>query len=338
MASLVQRMGDWWRRRSLPKPDSPVAEAAPAPVSRRWRTWRPILIALAVFLALYYPIGMIWVHKIDDDTAFRASDVKDSESHAIAVTAALIHREVDQQRWTANDPWFLPPAALDNMPNFQQGIIAGLSRFAIEMLDQIGRTRGSSQADPDLQKAAGLLKYPGTVWVINPEVSWWVPTASSERQYRSARERLLEYNRRLAEGNAVFDRRADNLLGTLDRVASDLGSASASLDGWIRERSGSLIDFGADDLFYNIKGRTYAYYLLLDALAIDFDNVIRDRELGSAWTQLLASMQAAAQLDPWVIVNGAPDSQFLPSHLAAQGFYLLRARTQLREISNILLK
>jgi hypothetical protein len=28
----------------------------------------------------------------------------------------------------------------------------------------------------------------------------------------------------------------------------------------------------------------------------------------------------------------------VPSHLAAQGFYLLRARTQLREISNILLK
>jgi hypothetical protein len=28
----------------------------------------------------------------------------------------------------------------------------------------------------------------------------------------------------------------------------------------------------------------------------------------------------------------------LPSHLAAQGFYLLRARTQLKEIVNILLK
>ena len=28
----------------------------------------------------------------------------------------------------------------------------------------------------------------------------------------------------------------------------------------------------------------------------------------------------------------------IPSHLAAQGFYLLRARTQLKEIGNILLK
>jgi len=53
---------------------------------------------------------------------------------------------------------------------------------------------------------------------------------------------------------------------------------------------------------------------------------------------MLASFRAAAGLQPWVIVNGAPDSQLLPSHLASQGFFLLRARTQLREITNILLK
>ena len=43
-------------------------------------------------------------------------------------------------------------------------------------------------------------------------------------------------------------------------------------------------------------------------------------------------------LQPLVVVNGRADSQFLPSHLAAQGFYLLRARTQLREIRDILLR
>jgi hypothetical protein len=43
-------------------------------------------------------------------------------------------------------------------------------------------------------------------------------------------------------------------------------------------------------------------------------------------------------LQPWVVVNGSPQSQVLPSHLAAQGFFLLRARVQLREITNILLK
>jgi hypothetical protein len=37
-------------------------------------------------------------------------------------------------------------------------------------------------------------------------------------------------------------------------------------------------------------------------------------------------------------VNGRPGSQFQPSHLADQGFFLLRARVQLREITNILQK
>jgi hypothetical protein len=45
-----------------------------------------------------------------------------------------------------------------------------------------------------------------------------------------------------------------------------------------------------------------------------------------------------ATLRPLVIINGRPDGLFLPNHLAVEGFYLLRARTQLREITNILAK
>jgi hypothetical protein len=290
-------------------------------------------------LALYYPIGMIWVHRVDDDTGFRAppADALPGASVAVGIAIALIAREVDEYRWTANDPFFLPAAALDNMPNFQQGIFAALSRFAIELTDQIGRTRGSSEVDADLEKAAGLLKYPGTVWVFDFSTSL-APTATSVAQYRAARRALVSYNERLAQGRATFERRADNLLATLDRITADVGSSSAALDRHIRENAGWLIDTEADDLFYGVKGRLYAYYLLLDALAVDYRNVIAERQLGPVWQQMLASFKAAAELDPWVIVNGAPDAQMLPSHLAAQGFYLLRARTQLREVGNILLK
>ena len=303
------------------------------------RSLKRVSLAIVAALLLYYPIGMIWVHKIDDDLAFQApeSDTTERSSAAVAIAAALIHREVDRQRWVANDPFFQPASLLDNMPNFQQGIIAALARFAFELTDQIGRTRGSSQTDTDLQEAAGLLQYSGTKWVFDFSTSL-APTATSEAQYRKARRALLDYNRRLAEGGAIFDRRADNLLATLDRIALDLGSSSAALNKRVAEHSGALVDFQADDLFYGVKGQTYAYYLLLRDLARDFDKVVRERELEAAWAQMLDSMRAAAGLDPWVVVNGKPDSQIMPSHLAAQGFYLLRARTQLREITNILLK
>jgi hypothetical protein len=39
-----------------------------------------------------------------------------------------------------------------------------------------------------------------------------------------------------------------------------------------------------------------------------------------------------------VVVNGPTDAQFQPSHLASEGFFVLRARTQLREITSILQK
>ncbi len=294
-----------------------------------------VVVAL---LLLYYPLGMIWVHRIDADADFLppADSLTPGKSRSVAMAQALVDREVNRHRWTANDPFFLPAAALDNMPNFQQGIVAAVSRFTIELTDQISRTRGSSEVDPDLDKALGLLKYPGTVWVFDFGTSW-VPTATSEAQYRAAVRSLASYNERLAGGNAMFERRADNLLATLDRVAADIGSSSAAIDRQIREHGG-VFDLHADDLFYSVKGRLYAYYLILGALAVDFDDIIKDRDLGPAWARMLASFRASIELEPWVIFNNTPDAQFLPSHLSAQGFYLLRARTQLREITNILLK
>lgn len=300
---------------------------------RRWSLRGGIALLAAVLL--YYPAGMIWIHAVDDDVKLSV-DTKPNESRAVAAAAALIERETDRNRWTANDPFFLPASALDNMPNFQQGIIYALSRFVIEMSDQIGRVRGSSQVDQDLDSAAGRLKFPGTIWYFDFGTSW-APTTPSEQHYREARRDLVKYNERLAKGEATFERRADNLQATLERIAADLGSASAVIDHHI-EQGAWFIDFDADDIFYQTKGRLYAYYLLLAGLKQDFGAVIDERELGKAWDQMLTSLQHAAEMDPLIVVNGDPEGQFLPSHLAAQGFYLLRARTQLKEIANILLK
>jgi hypothetical protein len=305
---------------------------------RRWRRASLLLVAVIGLIVLYYAIGMIWIHEIDDDPAFGVeTSAPEGGSRAIAVSADLIDREINLNRWVANDPFFMPAAALDNMPSFQQGVISAVSRFIIEAGDQIARTRGSSQIDPDLDQASGLLRYPGTVWIFDFSTSW-APTASSESQYRRAMEALRSYNERLASGRAVFEARADNLQATLDRIAADLGSSSASLEQHIDLYAGSWIDTTADDLFYNTKGRLYAYFLILRESGIDFRNVIQERGLQASWGQMVDSLQDAAVLQPWVVVNGAPDAQFQPSHLASQGFYLLRARTQLREISNILLK
>ena len=317
------------------------AGAAASPSSSRSMLgWlKPVIILIPLAIVAYYAVGMAIVHNVDDNPDFTvpAADIPKGGSEAVAVAAALVDREVNQHSWTANDPFFQPGWALDNMPNFQQGIITALGRFSFELMDQLGRLRGSSEADPDLAAANGRLQYPGDVWLWNPSKSLALKS-SSESQYREAREHLLAYNQRLSKGDAIFDRRADNLMATLDRFAADMGSASAATDEHIEKNAGVWIDTRADDLFYFNKGRLYAYYVIMKALGDDFSQVIKERNLENAWGQMLASLRQGVELEPWVVVNGAPDAQFQPSHLAAQGFYLLRARVQLREITDILLK
>lgn len=296
-----------------------------------------VLGAVVLLLALYYLVGAFVVHRIDDDPDFVPQAVTENGSRAVDMAAALIGREVDGNGWTANDPFFLPGAVLDNMPNYQQGLIYALGRFAIDLSDQIGRARGSSQMDGDLDKASGLLKYPGTVWVFDLSTSL-APTASAESQYRAARRALVSYNQRLAAGQAVFDRRSDNLIAVLERIANDLGSQSGAIDHRVDNRTGWPVDTVADDVFYANKGQLYAYYMILKALGEDYAQVISERQLDTVWAQMLDSFRQAALLQPMVVVNGAPDGLAAPNHLAAQGFYLLRARTQAFEVANVLMK
>lgn len=326
----------WLTRLLTRAPSKERLEALPVYRRIRWHLIKRTGAVLMILAALYYPVGMIAIHKIDDDTDFTASVAK-GQSHAVAIATALIYREVEINGWTANDPFFYPGAALDNMPNFQMGVIAALARFTIELADHIGRTRGSSPVDPDLEKARGLLSYSGTIWIFDFSTSW-APTASSEAQYLAARRSLLRYNERLAAGKAVFDRRADNLQATINRIAIDLGSVSAQLDQRVREAGGAIFDTSSDDIFYAAKGRLYGYFMLLRALGRDYDRVIKEKQLEKVWAQMLDSLKEAARLQPLIVRNGDPDSLLQPNHLTAQGFYLLRARTQLKEITNILLK
>jgi hypothetical protein len=310
--------------------------------------WRPrvslpprrlarIGLGVLIALLLYYPIGMIWIHEIDDNPDFAGTTSAPAQSRMVATMAALIDREIDQHRWTPNDPFFIPSWALDNMPNYQLGIMAGLSRIAVELTDHIGRSRGTSQADPDLDKAVGFLKYPGDRWVWDIKVSIW-PQQPAEAQYRAGRKALLAYNDRLTTGQAIFERRSDNLMAALERIASDVGSMSAVIEQHVKSDGGNVFDMKVDNIFYNNKGRAYAYYLVLRDLGKDYESVIKERNLTAVWNQMVDSFREAALLHPSVVFNGNADSQFLPAHLVGQGFYLLRARFQLYEVINILQK
>ena len=197
--------------------------------------------AVVAALLLYYPVGALIVEDIDDDPQFAPRNVAPGESRAVAAAAQLVTREVDVHTWTPMMPFFTPAGILDNMPNFQRGIMAALGRFSTELMDQVGRTRGSSQTDRDLEQARGFLNEQPNIWLWQPSVSL-MPSTTSAQKYRAGRDKLLAYNKRLASGQAVFERRADNLQALLDRIANDHGSNSAVIDQHIIEKAGDLFD------------------------------------------------------------------------------------------------
>jgi Uncharacterized protein conserved in bacteria (DUF2333) len=286
---------------------------------------RAAIVAVAALLILYP--GVAWFSSaIDDNPGFAAAPafVKPHMSHAVANAGALIHRET--RDWTPNAPWFSPRALLTDMPNYQKGVVDALGRFALALNDESKRT----QADSDLETASRLLQYPPDVWIWNPSNSIW-PAATSESQYRRAAKALGRYNAQLASGQTAFDASPRALAGLLDRMGDDLAASSALIETHIRNGSGS-----AAGLFYSAKGEMYADYILLKGLQSDFAGAIRQHDLDKQWAAMMATLRVGSGMRPVIVMNGSPDGSFIACTLCGEGFYLLRARNELRELTDIL--
>ncbi|CDL00419.1 Protein conserved in bacteria [Magnetospirillum gryphiswaldense MSR-1 v2] len=294
-----------------------------APDTKRWLAW--LLPVLPVLLLLYYGIGMGLAHKIDADPEYGPGAVTAPQSRAVAMAARLILREVDDHKWVANDPFFNPSSLLDNMPAYQTGIVGAIARVTAHLN---GLSIESGAEDLELSRAAGFLKYPGTVWKFDSRTSW-APTASSEKQYRSAARNLLVFNDHLTTGDAVFARDRASLAKLLALIGTDMDAAADRLDAHLAQGHWTLFDAGADDLYFDTKGRLYAQSMILRELGWDFAQILAAADLGEQWQAMLAALNRAAALQPALVLAGDEDSALLPNHLTNQGFRLLQARSRL---------
>ncbi len=272
-----------------------------------------------------------------------ASGKQCENSGIVAVTADLIDFNVNQNTWISSMiayksglfgiDWDHTPF-LDNKAAFQRGVNQAIRRTSVELVDTLGRVRGTSAINQNLQDARGNMQFDEYTWYFG--LSPFGPKTPTPSFYRSAMKDLRIFNTSLENCEAVFDGRADNLLSFLDRIANDIGSTSDI----IRERSENYnsgwFDARADDRFWFSFGQLYAYYGILKAARADFSNVVRERNLGSLWDRLDNQFQAALRIQPAIISNGSEDGWIMPTHLATEGFYILRVRANITEIRDVL--
>ncbi|CCV15894.1 DUF2333 family protein [Mesorhizobium sp. STM 4661] len=262
-------------------------------------------------------------------------------SEIAAVTADLIDFNVNRNAWISSMlvsklgffgvPWRNTPF-FDNKAAFQLGINQVLRRTTTELVDTLGRARGTSRIDQNLQDARTAMSWDEDAWYIGLRG----PTRPTPSVYREANQKVRAFNTSLEQCQATFDARADNLLQFLDRIAGDMGSTSDILRGQIEASDAGWFDPRADDRFWFAYGQLYAYYGILSATRSDFSSVIRERNLATVWDTMQVQVRDALNMQPWIISNGNESSFIFPSHLATMGFNLLRARSQIVEIRGVL--
>ncbi|MFB9948102.1 DUF2333 family protein [Rhizobium puerariae] len=273
-----------------------------------------------------------------------ATGARQCQSSAIVdAVADLTDMNVNQNAWISSMllyrlgffgiDWDHTPL-LDNKASFQRGVNQAVRRTSSELVDTLGRVRGTSGINNNLQDARGNLQFDEYSWYFGLDpFGFKTPTPA---YYRTAIEKLRAFNRDLSSCNATFDSRADNLIQFVDRIANDLGGTAAILRERSENNSAGWFDTRADDRFWFAYGQLYGYYAVLSGAGADFSQVIRERNLSQIWNETLNRFRAALRVQPAIVSNGREDGLIMPSHLAVMGFHTLMVRSNLVEVRSVL--
>ena len=197
------------------------------------------------------------------------------------------------------------------MPAYQTGIDGAVGRFATELRDRVARVRGSSAVDPISRAPPAGSTIPATSGSSSGRAR---PSSRARRASTAAAWTTCAATtsawpraRRCSSGGPTTCWRRSIGSPTIS------GAASAALTQEVDQGATSFLDFNADNLFYTVKGKLYAYYLILRELEHDYADVIRERNLQASWDELLTSARLGATLHPWMVSNGPLDSRPCPT-------------------------
>ncbi len=284
----------------------------------------------------------------------RASAGQDRLVTGYVYTSTLMHLAetlLDKPGGYLSNDRFPPGVWLDNMPNWEFGVLVMLRDGAQALRNHFSRSQSQSLEDPDLAQAEPQFNFQNDSWLL----------PATEREYRKGLEALGRYLERLSDPEhreAQFYARADNLRLYLEIVSKRLGSLSQRLSasvGQIRVNTDLAGDEGAaqatpapsevevrtpwleiDDVFHEARGATWALLHLLQAIEIDFASVLQKKNAVVSLRQIIRELEYTQQplLSP-VVLNGRGFGLFANYSLTMAN-YIARANAALIDLRDLL--
>ena len=240
---------------------------------------------------------------------------------------------------------------LDNMPNFEFGVLVQVRDLARVLRNDYSRSQSQSTEDTDLAEAEPAFNFSNDSWIF--------PT--TESKYREGIEALKGYRVRLTQAqqpDAQFYARADNLREWLAVVEKRLGSLSQRLSasvGQVRVNTDLAGDPAADnstprptdidvktpwleidDVFFEARGTAWALVHFLRAAEFDFAEVLDKKNARVSLRQIIRELEASLEpLGSPVVLNGSGFG-FFANHSLVMASYLSRANSAVIDLRDLL--
>ena len=344
-----QRLGSWLG--GLFKSDP---ETGKRKLSLKW-----LILVLAVILLVQFAIAWYWGREPDlFDVRKKALAKAGGENETLVTgyltTATLIavaEKLLDKPGGYLSNDIAPPSVFMDNIPNWEFGVLVQVRDLAHSLRYDFSRSRTQSEENLFLREAEPLFSYHNDSWAL----------PSSENQYRKGIAGLNRYLAQLSERqhqDSQFYTRADNLRDWLAMVEKQLGSLSQRLSasvGQTRINTDLAGDATArqstdtpvvvvvktpwlqlDDVFYEARGATWALHHFLQAIEIDFEDVLRKKNAQALLRQIIRELDYT-QRTVWspMILNGKGFG-FFANHSLVIASYISRANAALIDLRDLL--
>lgn len=320
---------------------------------------KSLAVVLALYLLVVVILGMYWsIAPAPFDVQEKARTLAEQEGGTVVTGSVTMGALIgvmgtllDKPGGYTHNDRFPPGVWLDNMPNWEYGVLIQIRDLSRAMREVFSRSQSQSTEDVDLVEMEPRFNFNSDSWIL----------PSSESEYRDGLKYAHDYFNRLSDQKAPgaqFYARSDNLRYWLSTVDSRLGSLSQRLSasvGKVRFNTDLAGESDAsqstdtpeqqvirtpwmeiDDVFFEARGTAWALIHFLKAAEVDFADVLSKKNAKVSLQQIIRELEGTQEV-VWspMVLNGSGFGM-LANHSLVMASYLSRANAAIIDLRDLL--